>query len=212
MTQREVNARNELVRYGKELSDHGLVSGSGGNISIRLEDGCMLFSPTGWSLGELTVESISKTDADGKHLSGEKPTKELPFHLAVYKSHKKAMAVVHTHSIYASSQSCILVPWEKVPIFTAACAAKVGEFLLVPFYPSGTDDLANAVMKGIGEGKRGLLLGNHGVITTAESMEKAVFEAYEIEENAKIFFLAGLAARRIPQDDLEMLMKKAQWA
>ena len=52
----ERRARQELVKWGKELYDQGLVKGSGGNLSVRLEDGTVLMTPTGWFLGHMTEE------------------------------------------------------------------------------------------------------------------------------------------------------------
>ena len=74
----EMQARQELVQWGKELYTQGLVKGSGGNLSIRLPDGRILFTPTGFLLGHMTEECLSLCDENGVLLSGEKPTKEVP--------------------------------------------------------------------------------------------------------------------------------------
>ena len=60
----EKEARKELVQWGKELYNQGLVKGSGGNLSIRLSDGTVLLTPTGFFLGHMTEECISKCDMD----------------------------------------------------------------------------------------------------------------------------------------------------
>lgn len=82
----EEEARQKIVKWGKEMYIRGLINGSGGNISIRMEADTVLSTPSGWSLGHLTPESISKTTIKGELIKGLKPTKELPLHLAVYEA------------------------------------------------------------------------------------------------------------------------------
>ena len=108
--QEEHLARLSLVQWGKELYDQGLVKGSGGNLSIRLSDGTVLLTPTGFFLGHMTPECISRCDMQGNLLSGNKPTKEVPLHLAVYRTRPNVHAVCHTHSVYAVAYASTVEP------------------------------------------------------------------------------------------------------
>lgn len=80
----DARLREEICRYGRSLFERGLTPGSSGNISLRLEDGGWLVTPTNASLGFLDPARISRLDAEGRLLSGDKPTKEIPLHTALY--------------------------------------------------------------------------------------------------------------------------------
>lgn len=79
----DARLREEICRYGRSLFERGLTPGSSGNISLRLEDGGWLVTPTNASLGFLDPARISVLDAEGRLLSGDKPTKEIPLHTAL---------------------------------------------------------------------------------------------------------------------------------
>jgi len=96
---REAALREEICRLARSLFDRGLTHGSTGNISVRTEDGWLL-TPTGSSLGTLDPARLSKLDWDGRHLSGDKPSKENFLHLAMYQERADNGAVVHLHSTH----------------------------------------------------------------------------------------------------------------
>ena len=97
--------RKQLVELGASLFNRGYSVGSGGNISLKLPDGNLLVTPTNSSLGRLNAEELSVIDAEGNHLSGHKPTKEIPMHLGVYEARPECQAIVHLHSTYATAYS-----------------------------------------------------------------------------------------------------------
>ncbi|MEK1931721.1 MAG: class II aldolase/adducin family protein, partial [Pararhizobium sp.] len=66
----EARLREEICRYGRSLFERGLTPGSSGNISLRLEDGGWLVTPTNASLGFLDPARLSRLDAEGRLLSG----------------------------------------------------------------------------------------------------------------------------------------------
>src|SRR5262245_59119212 len=76
--------REEIVRFARSLFERGLTPGSSGNISVRLEDDGWLVTPTNASLGFLDPARLSRLDAEGRLIGGDKPTKEIPLHAAVY--------------------------------------------------------------------------------------------------------------------------------
>ena len=96
-----------LVALGASLFVRSLTFGRTGNLSALESDGTLLLTPTGISLGELEVESLSRLDAAGRHIGGLPPTKEAFLHLAMYRARPSARAVVHTHSTYSVAVSCM---------------------------------------------------------------------------------------------------------
>ena len=98
-------AREQIVLYAKSMFDRGLTHGSTGNISVRLSDGDLLVTPTGSSMGFLDPSQISHLSATGEHLSGDRPTKEMPLHAAFYETRARTGAVVHLHSCHSVALS-----------------------------------------------------------------------------------------------------------
>ncbi|MEX7634793.1 class II aldolase/adducin family protein, partial [Serratia marcescens] len=80
----EQQAREEMVRLGASFFQRGYATGSAGNLSLLLPDGALLATPTGSCLGELQADRLSKVSLNGDWLSGDKPSKEISFHRALY--------------------------------------------------------------------------------------------------------------------------------
>ncbi|MCI9577486.1 MAG: aldolase [Oscillibacter sp.] len=203
----ERRARQELVKWGKELYDQGLVKGSGGNLSIRLKDGTVLMTPTGWFLGHMTEECVSHITMEGTLLDGEAPTKEVPLHLAVYQERPNVCAVCHTHSLYATAYASSVEDGAVMPVYVPSLAAKVGPVQVTSFALPGSEQLGENVRTGI-RSSNGTLLSNHGVVAVGKDMAAAVSAANEIENNAMLHFISGQTVKPIPRDAVETLYRK----
>jgi len=192
ITIREDDARSEIVRYGRLLYERRLAHGSAGNLSVRLKDGSILVTPTNSSLGLLAPERISKVSPEGILISGDPPSKEAFFHLAVYDERPQAGAIVHLHSTHAVAISCLCHEdtANVLPPMTAYHVMRVGRLPLLPYYRPGDRRLADAVREGA-KTHHALLLANHGPIVSAKSLAEAVSIYEELEETAKLFFLVG---------------------
>ncbi len=187
MSEREI--REQITLHGRSLYDRGYSHGSSGNISVRLTSG-ILITPTNSSLGRLDPDRISLVASDGRHLSGDKPSKEAFLHLAMYEKRAKDHAVVHLHSTHSVAVSCLadIDPRDVLPPVTAYYVMRVGKMPLVPYYPPGDAGLAEAVASRAGE-TRAMLLANHGPVISGSDLEGAVYAAEEMEESAKLFLL-----------------------
>lgn len=186
----EGKLRAEIVRFGALLYDRRLAHGSAGNLSVRLRDGSILVTPTNSSLGFLDPERISKVSLSGDLLSGDPPSKEAFFHLAVYEVRPSAKAIVHLHSTHSVAVSCLCHADRSnvLPPLTAYHVMKVGKLPLVPYFRPGDLKLADAVRRAAGD-HHALLLANHGPIVAGRSLADAVQIMEELEETAKLFFL-----------------------
>ena len=98
----EQQAREEMVRLGASFFQRGYATGSAGNLSL-LPDGALLATPTGSCLGELQADRLSKVSLNGDWLSGDKPSKEISFHRALYLNNPECKAVVHLHCTYLTA-------------------------------------------------------------------------------------------------------------
>jgi ribulose-5-phosphate 4-epimerase/fuculose-1-phosphate aldolase len=193
----EARLRDEIVLHGRSLYARGLTPGSSGNLSVRLDDG-LLVTPTDSCLGRLDRARISRLDAAGRHLSGDRPTKEAFLHLAMYRERVEARAVVHLHSTYAVALSCLadLDPADALPPITAYSVMKIGRLPLVPYHRPGDGSLAEAV-GARARNHRAILLANHGPVVSARDLDSTVAAMEELEETARLFFLLRGSATRL---------------
>jgi len=187
MSEREL--RERMAVHGKSLFDRGLTSGSTGNLSVRLADGFLL-TPTNSCLGRLDPDLISKIDSNGRHLSGDHPSKEWPLHLAMYEARPQEQAIVHLHSTYSVAVSCLeqIDHNDVLPALTAYYIMRVGRLPLIPYFPPGDERLAEAVSR-FAEQSHAVLLSNHGPVVAGQTLESAVYATEELEETARLFLL-----------------------
>ena len=203
----ETKIREEICRFGRSLFERGLTPGSSGNISVRLEDGGFLLTPTNASLGFLDPAKLSRLDASGKLVAGDAPTKEVPLHSALYQTRGTARAIVHLHSTHSVALSMLpeIDPRAALPPLTAYYLMKCGATALVPYYRPGDPAVANAI-KGLAGKYSSVLLANHGPVVSGDTLEAAVFATEELEETAKLYLLLrGLNPRYLSPEQVKDL-------
>ncbi len=182
--------RDDMVRIGASLFNRGLTHGSTGNISVRLDDGGWLMTPTGSSLGTLDPARLSSLDATGRHVGGDAPTKEAFLHTTMYAKRPMSGAVVHLHSHHSVAVSCLqgLDPDNVLPPITAYSIMRVGALALAPYFPPGDEKLADAVGALAGR-HHAILLANHGPVVAGTTLAAATDAIEELEETARLFLL-----------------------
>jgi len=205
----ETKLREDICRFGRSLFERGLTPGSSGNISVRLEDGGWLVTPTNASLGFLDPAKLSRLSADGKLVSGDAPTKEVPLHTALYQSRSSARAVVHLHSTHSVALSMLpeIDPRAALPPMTPYYLMRCGATALVPYYRPG-DPAVAAAIRGLAGKYSSVLLANHGPVVAGDTLEAAVFAIEELEETARLYLLLrGLNPRYLSPEQVEDLAK-----
>ena len=196
------NERKLIVEYGKLLVTKGLTTGTGGNISnYDREKKYIAISPSGIDYFETTPEDVVIMDLDGKVVEGiRKPSSEWMMHLIFYKKRDDVEAVVHTHSRFASTISCMR--WEIPALHYYVAFA--GKTIPCAEYASyGTQELADNAFAGIGEGKA-VLLANHGLITIGRSVKEAFLITEMSEEMAEYYYRTKSIGEPVLLDEEEM--------
>jgi ribulose-5-phosphate 4-epimerase/fuculose-1-phosphate aldolase len=204
----EARLRDEICRFGRSLFERGLTPGSSGNISVRLDDGGWLVTPTNASLGFLDPARLSRLDAAGRVVDGDKPTKEIPLHAALYESRAAARAIVHLHSTHAVALTMLpeIDPKAALPPMTAYYLMRARTTALVPYYRPGDPAVADAI-RGLAGRYASVLLANHGPVVAGETLEAAVFATEELEETAKLYLLLrGLNPRYLTPAQVDDLV------
>lgn len=205
----ENRLREDICRFGRSLFERGLTPGSSGNISLRLDDGGWLVTPTNASLGFLDPARISRLDADHRLIGGDAPTKEIPLHAALYETRGSARAVVHLHSTHSVAVSMLpdLDPRAALPPLTPYYLMRCGPTALVPYYRPGDPAVADAI-KGLAGKYASVLLANHGPVVAGETLEAAVFAMEELDETARLhLLLRGMNPRTLSPQQIDDLVK-----
>lgn len=205
----ETRLREEICRFGRSLFERGLTPGSSGNISLRLDAGGWLVTPTNASLGFLDPARISRLDAAGRLLSGDPPTKEIPLHSALYETRGTARAIVHLHSTNSVALTMLpeIDPRAALPAMTPYYLMRAGQTALLPYYRPGDPAVADAI-RGLAGRYTSVLLANHGPVVAGDTLEAAVFATEELEETAKLYLLLrGLNPRYLSPAQVDDLVK-----
>ncbi|HSC07353.1 MAG TPA: class II aldolase/adducin family protein [Steroidobacteraceae bacterium] len=206
----EIAARAAIVATAQAMERAGLAPNRSGNVSCRF-DGGLLITPSGIPYDDMTAADIVSLDLAGQVRAGTRtPSSESPFHTAIYRSRPDAEAIVHTHSPRATALACARRP---IPPFHYMIALAGGPGVRCAEYATfGTQALAENALRGL-EGRRAVLLANHGVIAIGATLEAAYEVAFEVENMAGQY-LQMLAAGLEPVtlDEAEMQRVLAQFA
>ena len=205
----DARIREDICRFGRSLFERGLTPGSSGNISVKLAEGGWLVTPTNASLGFLDPAKLSRLGPDGRLVSGDTPTKEVPLHTSLYQTRGSAGAIVHLHSTHSVALSMLpeIDPRAALPPMTPYYLMKCGQTALLPYYRPGDPAVADAI-KGLAGKYSSVLLANHGPVVSGETLEAAVFAMEELEETAKLYLLLrGLNPRYLSPQQVADLTK-----
>lgn len=206
----ETQLRDQICILAKSMFDRGLTGGSTGNISARTEDGGLLVSPTGTSFGRLDPARLSRFNATGLLISGDKPTKEMPLHSAFYDTRSTAGAVVHLHSCYSVALS--LLPCTEtnnfLPPLTPYAIMKLGKVQLLPFFLPGDPEIGDAI-RGLAGKRSAVMLANHGPVVAGKDIEAACNAIEELEDTARLALLTrGMKPGQLTPDQIQSVVTR----
>lgn len=203
----EPRIKEDLVRCMKTLLGRGLITGIGGNASVRLEGSDeALITPSALYKGELKPEDIVKIDLDGNVKEGLfKPSIEWHFHTAIYKKRLDVNAIIHTHSPMTTG---LALAGKKIEPITLESAVMLSDVPILEFRYPGTKELGDIVAENI-MGHRAVILMNHGVIAVGFDLIEALTTIEVLEEVSTMTFVASHfgGARLIPSDQIELIKR-----
>jgi len=206
----ETKLRELICTLAKSMFDRGLTGGSTGNISARTEDGGLLVSPTGTSFGRLDPARLSRFDASGTLIAGDKPTKEMPLHSAFYETRATAGAVVHLHSCHSVALSMLgdVDPDNFLPPLTPYGIMKLGKVKLLPFFLPGDAAMGEAV-RGLAGKRSAVMLANHGPVVAGKDIEAACNAIEELEDTSRLALLTrGANPKTLSESQIQNLVTK----
>ena len=186
----ETRLREEIVEAGKRLYKKGFVAANDGNVSVRLDGGRILITPSGVCKGDMDPGMMVVVDGDGKVLSGGlKPSSETKMHLAVYRIRNDVKAIVHAHPPKATAFAVAGLPLDKLTL--PEVVFSLGSVAFSEYGTPSTKQVPEAVVRVIGDAGA-VLLANHGALTVGAGVMDAYFRMETLEHFAAITLYARL--------------------
>ncbi len=201
----EQTARREIVRVGKLLYERSYVVSSDGNVSVRLDDGRIVATPTMTCKGRMTEDALAVTDTDGKPLTDKRASSELAMHLLIYRERSDVKAVCHAHpphgSAFAVAGLAIDQPILSEVILTLGCVP------LAEYGTPSTSELTDA-MRPLVKHHNALLMANHGAVAYGGDVWQAFDRLETLEHTAKIAILSRALGgpKNLSPDAIEKLI------
>ena len=176
--------KEAVLAGAKKMLEEGLVEGTSGNICGRLEGGLVCLSPSSVAYDTMTLEDLVVVDMDGNVVEGHRsPTTEKDLHLSALRLYPELGCVIHTHAVYATmfalAHEAIPAVIEEVVVYLG------GDVPCCDYKLTGSAELGDEVASKLAD-RGAALVANHGLVTCAASVEKALHNAALVERTAKI--------------------------
>src|SRR2546427_11536466 len=201
----EQTATRDLVRICQLMYERSYVVSSDGNVSVLLDDGRIVATPTMTCKGRMREDSLAITDLEGKPLSDRRASSELAMHLLIYRERPDVQAVCHAHpphgTAFAVAGLAIDQPILSEVILTLGCVP------LAEYGTPSTDELSRA-MRPLLKHHNALLMANHGAVAYGADLWQAFDRLETLEHTAKIAILSRVlgGSKNLPADAIEKLI------
>ncbi|MBN2117304.1 MAG: class II aldolase/adducin family protein [Anaerolineales bacterium] len=189
--------KKQIVETAQELVQKGYLMATGGNLSLRVPgQACFAITPSNYDYRKMAPEDVCVLDFELNLLEGRlKPSVEASMHGAVYRVRGDVNAIVHTHQVYTSALTLIKAP---IPALFDEQARFLGRRVdIIPYAPSGTGLLKNAVARHVKNHNNAFMLQNHGALVFGHDMQRAVHNVEILEKCALAYLLAICSERKI---------------
>ena len=178
----------EIIKAGMSLDRYGLIALTGGNVSVRMESGEILITPSGMIYEDLVEDDILVMDINGKIIEGtRKSSSDTEAILYIMQNRPDVNAAIHTHQPYATAIGLIQDEFEVN--LTTLANATAGPVPVTPYSSAGSIEMGMDTVKYIGD-SLAVILAHHGVMTIGKNLKQALYAAVYLEEAAKCYLAA----------------------
>ncbi|HEX3783763.1 MAG TPA: class II aldolase/adducin family protein [Pseudonocardiaceae bacterium] len=179
--------RESVALACRKLAVQGLVIGTAGNVSARIDTDLIAITATGARFETITAEQITVIADDGTVRAGDlEPSSELDLHLGIYRKFGSG-AVVHTHAPVGISVGLVV---DELPCVHYQMLLFGGSVRVAPYATFGTPELAESVHAALAD-RAAALMANHGAVTHAATLDAAVEQALVLEWACTIYWRAA---------------------
>ena len=189
--------KQEVVNTCHTLLERGYLKATEGNISARISgQNTFAITPSNYDYAKMQVDDICILDFDMQPIEGEmKPSIESGMNAAVYQTRADVHCIIHTHQPYASALALIKMP---IPALFDEQVRFLGRSVdIIPYAPSGTGFLKNAVKAKVKNNNNAFILQNHGVLVFGVTMEQAIHNMALLEKCALTYLLALMTEKKV---------------
>jgi L-ribulose-5-phosphate 4-epimerase len=190
-------SKQQIVNTCHSLLERGYLKATEGNISARISrHNTFAITPSNYDYARMQIDDICVLDFDLKQIEGQsKPSIESGMHAAVYQNRADVHCIIHTHQPYASALALIKLP---IPALFDEQVRFLGRSVeIIPYAPSGTVFLKNAVQSKVKNHNNAFILQNHGVLVFGQNMEQAIHNMALLEKCALTYLLAIMTEKKI---------------
>jgi L-fuculose-phosphate aldolase len=201
--------RDELIATARRMSELGLAPGTTGNVSVRTARGFVV-TPSGMAYDQLRGDDAVAIDLDGTIRPGQRaPSSEWRLHRDILAARPDVGAIVHTHSLFCTSVSCLRRPIPAIHYMVILAGGD--EIPCADYATFGTAELAASVVRALGRGNA-CLMANHGMVALGDSLAAALRLAADVETLAAQYWHAAQLGQPhvLPRDELDRV--RAQFA
>ena len=187
----------QVVETAQDLTRRGYLMATGGNLSLRLPHGqAFAITPSNYDYMKMKPQDICILDLELNRLEGKlQPSVESAMHAAIYKARPDVNAIIHTHQVYASALSMIRAP---IPALFDEQVRFLGRRVeIIPYAPSGTGLLKNAISRHVCSHDNAFIMQNHGALLFGDDMERAVHNVEILEKCSLAYLLALCSGRKV---------------
>ena len=169
--------REALLKIAQNLIETGLNKGTAGNASVRHEGG-FLVTPSGMEVAEMTPASMVQMQFDGSFEANKTPSSEWRFHRDILQNRSEINAIVHTHSMFATTLACL---HRQIPPIHYMIAVTGGDTIrCAPYALFGSQALSDNALAAL-QDRKACLLANHGMIVLGRDLDEALSISVEVE-------------------------------
>jgi L-fuculose-phosphate aldolase len=196
----DAELRRQIIATALKMNAFGINQGKAGNVSARTPGG-FLITPTGVPYEDTQPEQVVAMRMDGTRDGEVEPSSEWRFHRDIYAARVEVHAIVHTHSVFATTLACL---GRSIPAFHYMVAVAGGpDIRCAPYATFGTQELSDHALVALRH-RRACLLAQHGVITLGETLDKALALAVEVETLSRMYWQALQIGEPAVLSDTEM--------
>lgn len=199
--------REQIVEVCRLMWQKGWVAANDGNVSVKLDDGTFLTTPTGMSKYFIKPEMLCHIDKDGNMLeeNGQRPSSELKMHLRCYEEREDVRAVVHAHPPCATAYAVANKALDNYCMIETIVS--MGSVPVTPFGTPSTYEVPDAIAPYLAYHDV-VLLKNHGALTMANSLIGAYYKMETLELFAQISLNAEIlgGAQELPKEKIDTLI------
>jgi L-ribulose-5-phosphate 4-epimerase len=183
--------KREIIHAALELKEYRLIAMSGGNVSLRIDDGHILVTPSGMNYEGMVEDDVIVMDIDGNIVEGKRrPSVDTVALLYIYKNMPNVNSIIHTHQAYATAVG--LIQDEFPVVVTTLANVTLGAVKVAPYSSPASLNMGIETVENIGD-KRAVILKHHGVVTVGGTLKEALYAAVYMEDAARTYLAAKAA-------------------